>query len=103
MVTGRCRYTLQQALIGNRYGYQCFPSKIDAEEFETLQSYAEKQGAEEQLLSEWFWEDRNADPYNYVLQVNEADYRHTGNTTVLNYYNGFVEYDNCILIFLHYT
>ncbi len=57
-------------LLGNRYGYQPFPSKIEASEFDTLQSIAEEsQLAGYGLLCDWFLKDSNNIPAEYVLQV----------------------------------
>lgn len=57
-------------LLGNRYGYQPFPSKIEASEFEILQSIAEETQLEgHTLVKEWFLLDSNNIPADYVLQV----------------------------------
>ncbi len=56
--------------MGNRYGYQPFPSRIGQEEFELLLRIAEESdepGA--QLLKDWFIKDENMVPPEYILQV----------------------------------
>lgn len=59
-----------QALLGNRYGYQCFPAKVAADEFEIMLAIASESKPEyAELLSSWFWRDENAIPAQYVLQV----------------------------------
>ena len=64
-------FHLLQTLLGNRYGYQSFPSKIKTEEFKLLQEISEKEDNKDRhLLSEWFRQDDNSIDSEYLLQVN---------------------------------
>ena len=59
-----------QTLLGDRYGYRPFPTKIPVVEFEILRTVAEEMNKEHKtLLQEWFWKDENAVPPDYILQV----------------------------------
>ena len=55
-------------LLGDRYGWQGFPPRIEATEFFTLLEEVEDE-SDLQLLHDWFKRDDNAVPPEYVLQV----------------------------------
>jgi WD40 repeat protein len=56
------------ALIGNRYGYQPLPAKIEASLFEVLCSLSQQQHMDCSLLREWYTLDKNSIPPVYQLQ-----------------------------------
>ncbi|XP_077109236.1 NACHT domain- and WD repeat-containing protein 1 [Ranitomeya variabilis] len=68
------------ALIGNRYGFRPIPRNIGEEEFDILYKKVLKNGAEAQLLTQWFWKDMNAVPPTYVFQPITVHFPHFSNT-----------------------
>ncbi len=59
-----------QMFLGNRYGWQPFPVRIDGELFESFMRMAEENDMKgRHLLDKWFLRDDNAVPFQYVLQV----------------------------------
>lgn len=63
---------LSQTFLGNRYGYQTFPNKIESQEFETLvESARELELRDADLLTVWFLRDDNNVPAVYILQVRD--------------------------------
>ena len=70
-----CRLNRLQAMLGNRYGFQPFPSTITAAEFEHFITISEElQLGNRLLLCEWFYRDDNAVDPEYVLQVKHLCY-----------------------------
>jgi WD40 repeat protein len=65
----RCQKVSQRAncilLLGNRYGWQPLPPRIEAAEMESL--FAQLTAPELQRVRRWYQEDRNAVPAEYVL------------------------------------
>ena len=58
-----------QVMLGNRYGFQPFPVKINSEEFEHFLSIAKEMDLPDlNLLHEWFLRDNNALLPEYLLQ-----------------------------------
>lgn len=56
-----------QTFLGQKYGYRPFPTKIAANEFESLLATVDNNDDHE-LLTKWFWKDDNAVPPQYLLQ-----------------------------------
>ena len=65
-----------QALLGNRYGYRPFPSKIPATEFFTFTELATTHKIDVSALSSWFRCDNNAIPPVYQLQPITTHFPH---------------------------
>jgi hypothetical protein len=56
-----------QTLLGQKYGYCPFPPKIPTNEYESLLASIEDAG-DKDLIGQWFKQDDNAVPPEYVLQ-----------------------------------
>eukprot|EP00808_Paulinella_micropora_P006915 g38548.t1 len=63
-------------ILGNKYGYRPFPSKIPSEEFQTLANHIKAMGQADdwKLVEEWFWLDSNG--MEYVLQPSDSSAAH---------------------------
>ncbi|ELT97480.1 hypothetical protein CAPTEDRAFT_103802, partial [Capitella teleta] len=55
-------------LMGQKYGYRPFPSKISADEFEKITSCLREAGKDVRILTTWFKKDTNVIPAVYCLQ-----------------------------------
>lgn len=60
------------ALLGNRYGWQPPPYRINADEFEAI--FEHVSDTDKSLLEQWYRCDDNAVPPEYILQVRENEY-----------------------------
>ena len=57
-------------MLGNRYGYQTFPSRLTESHFHILRDMAqEKNLPHQELLHHWFTRDVNSKEPVYILQV----------------------------------
>ena len=60
-------------LLGDRYGWQPLPARIEAGEFETIVKCVQPDLAP--VLGKWYWRDDNALPPEYVLQPRSEELR----------------------------
>ena len=56
------------ALLGQKYGYTPIPAVIDAAELDSMCQLLHEDGKDTALLRQWYLEDKNAVPSQYLLQ-----------------------------------